>query len=238
MYQEYFTAVLSIRTIADLPGGRTVLSASAKILLYIVFSFSLFLVENNVAALCLLAASLALLFLPGMRGGIVPISLFLLATLLGNLFFHPGRILLEAGPLSITDESLRVALVRTARVSGLIAGAKVLTAKTPVVEILGVLERFFLPLERIRVPVSEFFETAALTFRLLPGIRARAVESYRDGVSAATGGGLLSRARIAATLVLPLMIKIMQSPEELLPEKEIVESGMEKTVKGAGSGSE
>jgi len=203
------------------------LRASSKILLYIAFSASLFWVEGKTAALWLLTSSLAVFLAPGMKRGMIPISLFLLTTFLGNLFFHPGRVLIEAGPLSITDESLRTAIVRTARVSGLIAGAKLLTRGTSVEEILETLKRFFLPLERIRVPVREFFETATLTFRLLPGIRAKAVKSYREGISSTTGNGPLDRIRIVATLMLPLMINTIRSPEELLYDDEgVPEAGL------------
>ncbi|NOY39930.1 MAG: hypothetical protein GXO95_06850 [Nitrospirae bacterium] len=212
------------------------LSASAKILLYIAFSISLFLVEGTATALCLLSLSLVLLLLPGMRGGIIPISIFLLTTFLGNLFFYPGRVLMEIGPLDITAESLRIALVRTARVSGLVAGAKLLTLKTPVEEILGVLKRFFLPLERIRVPVSEFFETASLTLKLLPGIRDRALESYREGMNNTTRNGFIHRIRVIVALMLPLMIKTIQSPAELLTDKEeTLDPGL-NAVKGSSHG--
>lgn len=213
------------------------MSASAKILLYIAFSISLFLVEGTATALCLLSLSFVILLFPGMRGGIIPITIFLLTTFLGNLFFYPGRVLMEIGPLDITAESLRIALVRAARVSGLIAGAKLLTLKTPVEEILGVLKRFFLPLERIRVPVTEFFETASLTLKLLPGIRARALESYREGMNNTTKNGFVHRIRLIVALMLPLMIKTIQSPAELLPDKEeTLDPGL-NAVKGVSHGS-
>jgi len=213
------------------------LSASSKILLYIAFTISLFLVEKTEAALCLLSLSLVVFLVPRMRGGIIPITIFLLTTFLGNLFFYPGRVLMEIGPLNITDGSLRIALVRTARVSALIAGAKLLTLKTPLEEILGTLKRFFLPLERIKIPVNEFFETASLTLRLLPGIRARALKSYREGMNSAAGKGFVSSIRVIVTLMLPLMIKTIQSPEELLPDKEDVLDPDLEAAKGVSHGS-
>ncbi|HEX8948314.1 MAG TPA: hypothetical protein VF790_05085, partial [Dissulfurispiraceae bacterium] len=104
------------------------------ILLYVCLTASLFLVRDFHYHLAAAAAiTLALFFLPRktVKGGFVPITVFLLFTFCGNLFFHSGRILYGSGLFSITDEGLAAANVRTLRVFTMIYGAKILTSMLP-----------------------------------------------------------------------------------------------------------
>ncbi len=215
------------------------MSVSLKMLLYLSFTASLFLVKTTPLALSIITASVILLLIypdRKMRRGMIPVILFILTNFLGNLFFYPGRVLMEIGPLTITGDSLRIASIRSARVSGLIVGAKVLTLTSPIEEILNVLRRLLLPLEKIKVPVSEFFEIASLTLKLLPGIKAEALESYRKGIREAKKDGFLQRLGIIVTLMFPLMIKTIQSPSDLLSKNSDIQDPELKAVEGGPFG--
>ncbi len=215
----------------------TAMRASLKMLLYLFFAASVFLMNSATPALFLAAASLLLLLLhpdKRMRRGIVPIVILVTATLAGNLFFHPGRVLMELGPLGITDESLEMAVVRAARVSALVVGAKLLTLTTPVEEILAVLKRASAPLERAGLPASEFFETASLTMKVLPEIRAEAARSYRKVLADTRGDGLIYRLGAIANLLFTLMVRTLRSPSDFVNADGGGPDGMDGTGKLKG----
>ncbi len=212
------------------------MNAPSRILLYIFFSLSLLFVQGIAVALVLIVLSFIVFFLPGMRGGMVIIFLFVLTTFMGNLFSHSGKVVAEIGSLYITEESLGTALVRTSRVSAMIAGAKLLTLGIPLEEILGALKRFFMPLERIGIPAGEFFDTASLTLKLLPAIRSNAIESYRAGMDGSEGKGFPEKVKIVVALILPLMTRTIKSPGDFLTEGEGMAEGKLESFKNGGHG--
>ena len=186
--------------------------------LYITFAVSLIFLQSAKLSLLLISVSLLILTLSPdrrMRIGKFPILFLVMMTFAGNLFFFHGRVLFEAGPLTITDLSLKMALLRSSKVFGLIVGAKLLTLTTPLDDIIKLLGRLFLPLEAVRVPVRDFFETLSMTIKLLPGIREEALKNYRSGLAGAGEKGLLKRAGILISLVFPVMVRTLQAPPEL-----------------------
>ncbi len=198
------------------------MNALFKIILYILFSIVLFFTEGSLTAIILLSSSIGILLCfphSRMRRGIIPITILVLATFLGNVFFHPGKVIYEGGPFALTDEGVRIALVRSSRVLSLIVGAKLLTLTTPLKEIVDVLKRLFLPLERVKVPVTEFFDTVDLTLELLPGVRDSAIRSYRSIKSLYAGAGLYPRVKAYISSMLTLLVRTILSPSEFVAIK-------------------
>jgi len=155
-----------------------------------------------------------------LKSGWIPISLFLLFTFISNTLFQPGKILFGSGPLVITVEGLDIASVRTLRVFFMIAGAKMLTSTTEVGLLINGLERIFRPLERLGVPVHEFFSTMGLTMRSLPALKEQLVKEYMEKVKEGNITGFLNRARVVSTFLIPLFVRSMQSPESFFEDEE------------------
>lgn len=194
-----------------------------KLSLFASFTVLIFLLNTWLFAVITLSLSLSIfLFYPDrrIRRGIVPVSLFLIITFLGNLFFYDGRVLLTVGPLMVTDESLRISLLRTARVSGLIVGAKLLIIATPVEEIMAAMKRLFVPLERLGVRSGEFFDTASLSLRMLPQIRGEAARMYGEVIRKNNSNNFYQRLILGVSILFPLMIRTIQTPGDFLPEKD------------------
>lgn len=128
--------------------------------------------------------------------------------------------MLTVGPLMVTDESLRISLLRTARVSGLIVGAKLLIIATPVEEIMAAMKRLFVPLERLGVRSGEFFDTASLSLRMLPQIRGEAARMYGEVIRKNNSNNFYQRLILGVSILFPLMIRTIQTPGDFLPEKD------------------
>ncbi len=185
--------------------------------LYVVFVVSLFFVQGIYLHAFAAAAIfiLVLVALPAgkMRSGLFPITLFLLFTFTGNLFFHSGKIIYRSGFLSVTDEGLLMAGVRTLRVFSMILAAKLLTAVLSLEEMLRSLESILRPLERIGIPVRDFFSVTGLTLKLFPSFMTYLLKEYREHMKSDEGKGFRQRVRHMVSFLRPVFVKSIRSPE-------------------------
>lgn len=191
--------------------------AGILLLAYAFFAASLFLIGSVAAHLAIAALVVcALPFIPfkRLRGGILPITLFLLFTFLSNLCYQSGRIVFSVGSLLITDEGLRLAAVRTLRVFDLIFAAKILTSLAPLEQILVSLGRSLRPLERMGVPVHEFFMVLALTLQCFPVLTQRLKEVYRQRVEGKQAATFADKVRLTVSFLVPLFVESMRTPEK------------------------
>lgn len=192
------------------------MSPDIKIVLYIIFIFCLFLIKDVTVYLFITVVILILfLMVPfkSLKSGWIPISLFLFFTFLSNVLFQHGRILYSKGPLVITEEGLNVASLRTMRIFFMIAGAKILTATTQVELLIGAIGKILKPLERLGIPVVDFFSTMGLTMKSLPRIKDQIAETYKEKVKEGDVKGFWNRVKVISFFLMPLFIKSIQSPE-------------------------
>ncbi len=160
------------------------------------------------------------------KSGAVPIFFFLSFTFISNLFYQSGMVIAVVGPVTITQDGLRIASLRTLRVFDMVYAAKILMIITPLEAMIGSLKRVLRPLERVGLPVHEFFSIMALTLQCFPVLKQKLYERYsenakqRSGTS--TGGAgtksFISNFRIAVTLLasfmIPLFVESMAEPEK------------------------
>jgi energy-coupling factor transport system permease protein len=193
-----------------------ILSPEIKIILYIVFVVFLLLIKDVIVYLFILVAiSIFLLRMPfkSLKSGWIPISLFLLFTFISNILFQHGRILYSKGPLIITEEGLNIAVIRTMRVFFMIAGAKILTTTTQMELLVGAFSKILKPLERLGIPVVDFFSTMGLTLKSLPTLKDQITMTYREKVKEGNITGFWNRAKVISMFLIPLLVKSIQSPE-------------------------
>lgn len=192
------------------------MSPEIKIVLYIIFIVCLFLIKDVTVYLFIAVVILIfLLRLPfkSLKSGWIPISLFLLFTFLSNILFQHGRILYSKGPLVITEEGLNIASLRTMRIFFMIAGAKILTATTQIESLIGAIGKILKPLERLGIPVIDFFSIMGLTMKSLPRIKDQIAETYKEKVRGEDVKGFWNRVKVISFFLMPLFIKSIQSPE-------------------------
>ena len=187
-----------------------------KIISYILFIAAIFIVQDvTVYLFILFVLCIFLVRIPwsSLKRGWIPISLLIFFTFASNVLFQNGKILYQAGPFSITEEGITIALIRTMRLFFMIAGAKILTATTTIESLVGACGRMLKPLERLGVPVSEFFSTAGLTMKSLPRLKDHLIDTYKQKVKEDSIQGFWSRIKIASLFLLPLIAKSLRSPE-------------------------
>ncbi|MDI6744914.1 MAG: energy-coupling factor transporter transmembrane component T [Thermodesulfovibrionales bacterium] len=194
-----------------------------KIVLYLIFIVALFLIQDlSVYILILIALSILLLRIPiaSLKRGWLPISLFLAFTFMSNIFFSHGKILYNLGPIVITAEGMHIAAIRTLRIFFMVAGAKILTASTPLDVLVAGLGNILKPLEKTGLPINDFFETMGLTLKCFPKLKDYLAENYRNHKNKEENRGFFGNARIISLFLLPIFIQSIQNPEVFFKERE------------------
>ncbi len=193
------------------------MTARLSICVYIFFVISLFIIREvevqAIAATLVLLVAMILLPLKKIKRGLVPISVFLLFTFGGNLFFHPGRIVYANTLLTITDEGLRLAGMRTLRVFSMLYGAKILTGLLSIDGMVDAFERMLMPLQRLGVPVKDFFSVTALTLKSFPVLIDYLGKTYREEIRNNGIRGFRRRIAHMVSFMMPVFVKSMRSPE-------------------------
>lgn len=165
------------------------------------------------AAAAVFLAALILLPVRRMKSGLFPITIFLLFTFGGNLFFHSGRVIYSNDFLTVTEEGLRFAGVRTLRVFSMLYGAKLLTGLLSMDRMIDAFESILKPLERIGVPVKDFFSITALTLKSFPVLIEYLGKAYREDTKNNNIEGFRKRIRHMVSFMLPVFVKTIRSPE-------------------------
>ena len=197
------------------------MSPESKIILYIVFIITLFLMESlPLYAVILFLILLLLIRVPfaSLKSGWLPISFFLAFTFLSNVFFSHGKILYSIGSIVITEEGLRLAAVRTLRIFFMVAGAKILTATTPIDVMVEALRKALSPLEKTGMPVGDFFSVMGLTLKCFPRLKDYLTENYRNHKNNTESKGFWGRVNIVSSFLLPMFIQSIQNPEAFFKE--------------------
>ena len=197
------------------PGIHLLLYSSFAVLIFLAGSIQLHLI----IAACV---TIALIFVPfkKVKSGFVPIFFFLGFTFISNLFYQSGRVIAVMGPVTLTDEGLRIASTRTLRIFDMVYAAKILTFITPLEEMLNSLNKILCPLERIGLPVREFFSAMALTLQCFPVLKQKMYERYSENSKQHRSPNTISDFRSAAVLLasslIPLFVESMAEPEKFL----------------------
>jgi len=194
-----------------------------KILFYLFFVLLVSTVSNlHIYAVIFFVLLLSIFFLKvpfrAVKSGWIPISIFLFFTFISNALNQHGKILFSSGPVIITDEGLNIAAIRTLRVLYLIAGAKILIATSKTEEIIHGLWRLLGPLERLGLPVKDYFHTMGLTLKCFPILKNLLYENYREHITSANIRGVWNRAKVVSMFLLPMFVESIQNPEKFFIE--------------------
>ena len=192
--------------------------------------FSAFLVMGGLfaqnswhpAAVCFvfaaLAAALSGLTPSFLLRSILPFRWLILITVLLNLLFTGGHILIEA-PLpygGVTAEGLNSGLLYGARIGLLVLIASLLTLTTEPVVLVDGIEKLLRPLARFGLQSHEIATAMVITIRFIPVLLDEAVKIRKS--HAARGlrpAGLRDNLKSVSILLLPLFLSAVRRAEDL-----------------------
>ncbi len=112
-----------------------------------------------------------------------------------------------------------MALLRTLRIFFMVAGAKLLTATTPIEMLVEALGKTLAPLEKTGLPVKDFILMMGLTLKCFPKLKDYLAENYRNHKDRGKNDGFLKKAMIISSFMVPMFMQSMQSPEIFFEEE-------------------
>ncbi len=150
---------------------------------------------------------------------LLPFKWLILITLLLNILFIGGHIIVEA-PLpygGITSEGLSAGLVYGARLSLLILLASIMTLTTQPVVLVAGIEKLLHPLKLFRVNPHEIAIAMVITIRFIPVLLSEAEKIRKSQIARGLrpGGSPAARLRSMTHLVMPLVLSSLRRAEEL-----------------------
>lgn len=188
---------------------------------YVIFVISVFSVDDlRIISAASAVFLILMVVLPHrqLKTGTLPICIFLAVTFFANVLFNTGKILYRAGPVVITEEGLYTASVRTLRIFLLVAGAKFLTVITTIEEMISAMGSIFGPLDKIKIPVKDFFDTMSLSVKALPLIKRRLSGEYLEKMGSSGKKDIREKIAIVFRFLLPVFFESINNPESLFRE--------------------
>lgn len=148
-----------------------------------------------------------------------PVTYFLLITSLFNLFFvHTGVVLIAAGPVVITTDSVSAAVFYTLRFLLLLLMGSLIMLTTQPMALTDAVEKLFSPLERLGVPVSQTTLILSIALRFVPVLSQDAqniVVAQTARGARLEGKGALAYARACLPLMVPLFASAVRHADNL-----------------------
>lgn len=208
-----------------LPGSSIIHRADprTKIIITILFMVVLFIVSSIWALLAAFACVAGVFLISGISfkyaiRGMKPVLFIIVFTMILNMFFTDGTVLIRLGPVRITEEGLILAAVVSIRVFLLIASASIMTYTTTPITLTDGIEKLMNPLKKIKFPVHEMAMMMTIALRFIPTLidetdkimKAQAARGADIG-----SGNLLQRAKSFIPVLIPLFVSSFRRADEL-----------------------
>ncbi len=207
------------------PGYTVVhrLDPRTKLLSVIVFIAALFLAKSYVSyglmlLVLILCVSLSRIRPAALFRGLKPLIFILLLTGVLNLFYTPGRTLVEFWIFRITYEGVRNAVFMLLRIMMLVCGTFLLTYTTSPLSLTDGMERLLSPLKKIRVPVHELSMMMSIAQRIIPTLieeTDKIMSAQRARGADFETGSLVRRAKALLPILVPLFVSAFRRADEL-----------------------
>lgn len=151
--------------------------------------------------------------------GLKPIIMLLLITVGFNLFLTPGgEILLQAGPLKITELGLNTAVYMALRLIYLIMGSSLMTLTTTPNSLTDGLEKLLHPLNKLHVPVHEIAMMMSIALRFIPILLEETDKIMKAQIARGAdleSGNIIQKAKAMIPILVPLFVSSFRRANDL-----------------------
>ena len=207
------------------PGTSVIhgLDPRTKIISTILFISSIFLADSYQAYFVItifvgIIIALARIPLLMIVRSLKPLWIIIMLTLLIHIFTTPGVVVYVLGPLTVTQEGIRLGFLMSLRLMFLIVISSLLTFTTSPVALTDGIERLLKPFKRVGLPAHELAMMMTIALRFIPTLLEetdRIMKAQMARGADFTSGNLLRRARNMIPLLVPLFISAFRRADEL-----------------------
>jgi energy-coupling factor transport system permease protein len=194
-----------------------------KILLTLFYIVVLFVARGILSYVLILVWLATAVYISGIKPSIIlkgvkPLIFVIALTGILNMFYTPGRILVEFWIFRITYEGVYTAFFMVIRIIMLITGTFLLTYTTSPILLTDGVERLMSPLKKVRVPVHELAMMMTIALRFIPTLIEEAdkiMSAQKARGADFETGSIFRRAKALIPLLVPLFISAFRRADEL-----------------------
>lgn len=215
------------------------LDARSKLLITIIYMVALFVIKEPLDYAVLTGVLIICIFISNIPirkivKGMKIAFIFVVLTVVFNIFLTPGEEIWSWGFLKITKEGLLTGFLMGLRIMLLIAFGTILTLTTKPMDLTDGLERLMYPLSKIKVPTSEIAMIMSIALRFIPTILEeldRIMLAQRARGADFSSKNLKSRVKQLLPLIVPLFVSAFRRADELAEamEAKCYQGGAERT---------
>ena len=199
------------------------LDPRVKIIATLLFVVELFIVDTYwgfLAAIAALAVVINVSKVPlsYILRGLKPIFVIIIFTFVLNLFVIPGKVLVQIGPLSISEEGVYTAVFMAARLILLIIGTSLLTLTTKPMSLTDGIEALLSPFSKIGVPAHELAMMMTIALRFIPTLLEetdKIMKAQQARGADFETGNILQRIKALIPILIPLFINAFRIAHDL-----------------------
>lgn len=182
------------------------------------------LAAHSFAALGVIAVFVCALYLLGRipvgraARSLAPLLAIVLVVAILNLFSgHGGRVLLQLGPVEISEGGLSSFAFTALRMLLMMCTMSLITLTTMTLDLTHAVERLLAPFARFGLPAHELGMMLGIALRFMPQFASELQITYRAQVSrgARMGGGPLGGVRMLSSVSIPLFASVFRHAETL-----------------------
>lgn len=199
------------------------LDPRTKIMGTILFIISLFIGRSlpaYIAAVLLLGLVIKISTVPFsfMVRGLKAVFAILVFSVVINMFFIPGTVILDFGFADISWEGLQTAVLMAVRLVFLILGSSLMTLTTTPNQLTDGMEKLLSPLKRIRVPVHEIAMMMSIALRFIPILTEELDKIMKAQMARGAEydqGNLLNKMKSLVPILVPLFLSSVRRANDL-----------------------
>lgn len=215
-----------------IPGDSIVhrIDARAKLVFVFLFIAIVFLANNWITYGLLIAFTLTIVALSGIRfyfivSGLKPVLFLLVFTFLLHTFFtKEGTVLLDLGFTEIYTGGVIQGIFIAIRFFVLVVMTTILTLTTTPISITDALELLLNPLKKIKLPVHELALMMSISLRFIPTLMDetdKIMKAQMARGSDMTTGPFKERIKAVVPLLIPLFVSAFKRAEDLATAMEV-----------------
>ena len=150
--------------------------------------------------------------------GLKSIFVLLAITMVFNILFTPGEVLVRIWKITITREGVAMACRMSVRLIFLMIGSSLMTLTTTPNQLTDALESLLGPLKKIHVPVHEISMMMSIALRFIPILLEETDKIMKAQMARGAdfeSGNLLKRAKAMIPLLVPLFVSAFRRAGDL-----------------------
>ena len=150
--------------------------------------------------------------------GLKAVFTILIFSVVLNMFFIPGEVIVDFGFCDISREGLQTAVFMAIRLVFLILGSSLMTLTTTPNQLTDGMEKLLKPLKKLKIPVHEISMMMAIALRFIPILTEELDKIMKAQMARGAEfdqGNLIQKVKSVVPILLPLFVSAVRRANDL-----------------------